>query len=87
MKNKSWFLEMITDERDRISSKRFVGLMSAIVLWVSLLISLFTKNEYKVDGLLAEIVSMLAFGSLGLSTIDKFSVKNRNKKEEDELIG
>ena len=72
--------EMITDERGSISSKRFVGLVSAFVIWFGFTISLFTKQEYVVDSLLVEIVALLTFGSLGLTSIDKFGWKNKNDK-------
>lgn len=78
------FKEMVTDERGRISSKRFVGIVSAFVLWFGFMISLFTKDEYTVDSLLAEIVALLAFGSLGLTSIDKFGWRNKNKNNEEQ---
>jgi hypothetical protein len=82
-KSLSAFKEMITDERGRISSKRFVGLISAFVLWFGFTISLFTKQGYTVDSLLAEIVAFLAFGSLGLTSIDKFGWRNKNKDNNE----
>lgn len=83
-KKMNWFKDMILDERGHISSKRFIGIISAFVIWVSMLISLFTKNDFKVDGLLAEIVALLAFGSLGLSTVDKFSLRKKTENNNED---
>jgi len=79
----NWVKDMFSDEEGAASSKRFVGIISAFVLWVALLISVFTKKEYVVDSFLAEIVALLAFGSLGLSSFDKFSWRNNGKKTDD----
>ena len=60
-----WLNELLTDERGKISSKRFVGILSALCLCVAL----FVMKEPSPT--LVNLVAGLSFGSLGLSTADK----------------
>jgi hypothetical protein len=77
-KIKNWLLGLFKDEKGSPSSKRFIGIISGLTLCAALLINLFT--EFPVDHTLVQTVGLLAFGCLGLSTVDKFS----KKKQADE---
>lgn len=85
-KPKTWLKSMLTDERGDISSKRFIGLLSSLTLLACLVITIVTNGEYSPNDILVESVALLAFGTLGLTSIDKFGWrKNKNNNTEEEL--
>lgn len=59
--------ELVSDESERVSSKRVAGLLCVL----SLVITLFVKPSNE----LVNAVSLVAFGTLGLTSIDKFTKK------------
>ena len=59
--------ELVSDESERISSKRVSGLLCVLALVVTLVVK--PSNE------LVNAVSLVAFGTLGLTSIDKFTKK------------
>jgi len=59
--------ELVSDESERISSKRVAGLLCVLALVVTLVAK--PSNE------LVNAVSLVAFGTLGLTSIDKFTKK------------
>jgi hypothetical protein len=63
----SGWRELISDESNRISSKRVAGLLCVLALVVTLVAR--PSNE------LVNAVSLVAFGTLGLTSIDKFTKK------------
>ena len=66
------------------SSKRFVGIICVLSLIVSLFVTIFSKGTLCPDGNLVDVIGLLAFGSLGLtSTEELFGKKYNDKKEED----
>jgi hypothetical protein len=75
--------EIISDENNRLSSKRVVGIMCSIFLCVTLYQNSFSEEHIAPSVPLVEVVGALAFGCLGLSSIDKFTL--RNKKTEDNV--
>lgn len=83
----SWIDQLLRDEKGAPSSKRIMGLVSGTSLCVALFINVFLGKP--VDGTLVNAVAALAFGTLGLSSLDKlWSYKSSNttntsiKKEE-----
>jgi len=72
-KLKDWIIGLFKDEKGTPSSKRFIGVTAGLTLCASLLINLFTS--YPVDHTIVQTVGLLAFGCLGLSTVDKFTKK------------
>ena len=79
-KKENWFKRMLKDHNDEPSSKRFVGVLSALVLLYCLIYNTwFPKNapaEYLVDS-----VALLSFGCLGLTATEKIfgTIKCRKK--------
>lgn len=71
---------MLTDERGSVSSKRVIGIMCSITLCFTLGYSLFAKTNNTISSTLIESVALLAFGCLGLTSLDKFTFA---KKSED----
>ena len=76
---KKFFKELLSDESGYYSSKRLGGLLCVLALVVSLLANTFTHGDIKPAEYLVDAVALFAFGSLGLTSIDKFT-KARNKK-------
>jgi len=65
----NWITGLLKDEKGTPSSKRFIGIIAGLSLCVSLFINLFT--EHPVDATLIQAVAALAFGALGLASVDK----------------
>ena len=72
-----WIVGLLKDERGTPSSKRFVGIIAGLSLCVSLFLNLFT--EHPVDATLINAVAALAFGALGLASVDKIWGKKENQ--------
>lgn len=69
--------ELVSDETNRISSKRVAGLLCVVALVVALIANTFSHESIKPSDMLVESVALFAFGALGLTSIDKFT---KNKK-------
>ncbi len=85
---------LLADEKGAVSSKRFVGLLAAISLCVTMYHNSFSEAHIAPADSLVNAVALLAFGSLGLSSVDKFTgmkdkISNATKtnKNEEEIIG
>jgi len=65
----NWISGLLRDERGEPSSKRFVGVISGLSLPTALFINLYT--DHPVEPSLVNAVAALAFGALGLASIDK----------------
>lgn len=74
--------EILSDEKNRLSSKRVVGITCAIFLCVTLYQNSFSEEHIAPSVPLVQVVGALAFGCLGLSSIDKYTLRT-NKKEEN----
>jgi hypothetical protein len=67
------FKSLMADEKGSVSSKRFVGLLAAISLCVTMYHNSFSEAHVAPSDALVNAVAMLAFGALGLSSVDKFT--------------
>jgi hypothetical protein len=77
-----WVDKLLKDEKGAPSSKRIMGLVSGFSLCIALFLNIFTDTP--VDGTLVNAVAALAFGALGLTSMDKFwSYKSTNDKKEE----
>jgi hypothetical protein len=77
----TWFAGLFKDEKGNPSSKRFIGILCGLSLCVTMYHNSFSPLETAPSPVLVDAVALLAFGCLGLSSVDKFSSKN-NKTEE-----
>ena len=68
--------EMLLDEEGKYSAKRFAGLLSVLCLNAALIGNIFYPKQITPSDALIDAVALFAFGSLGLTSIDKFT-KNR----------
>jgi hypothetical protein len=72
---KNFIKQILADETGTISSKRVCGIICTIMLCATLFANQFTPEHIKPSDTLVECVTALAFGCLGLTTIDKFSTR------------
>jgi hypothetical protein len=72
--------ELVSDESERISSKRVAGLLCIFALVISLLANTFSHESIKPSDVLVESVALFAFGALGLTSVDKYT---KNKKQDE----
>ena len=72
---KNFIKQILADETGSVSSKRVCGLICTIMLCSTLFANQFTPEHINPSDTLVECVTALAFGCLGLTTIDKFSTR------------
>ena len=72
---------LFTDEHGVVSSKRFVGIMCSIMLCVTMYHNSFSTVDVAPSPVLVDAVALLAFSSLGLSSVDKFTNTKKKVKE------
>jgi hypothetical protein len=80
---------LMADEKGAVSSKRFVGLVAALTLCITMYHNSFSEAHIAPSDALVNAVALLAFGSLGLSSVDKFTgmkdkVSNATKSTKEE---
>jgi hypothetical protein len=78
-----WLKGIFNDEKGNPSSKRIVGMGCAVALCVTMYHNSFTSTDVAPAEYLVDSVALLAFGCLGLASIDKFTARRGKKKEED----
>lgn len=76
MKKSGFFKQLISDENEIVSSKRFAGLLCIIALVIALMANVFSCGKMTPSDTLVDAIALFAFGALGLTSIDKF-VKNK----------
>jgi hypothetical protein len=67
----NWISGLLKDEKGTPSSKRFVGILAGISLCVTLFANQFTEEHIAPATTLVNAVAALAFGALGLASVDK----------------
>jgi len=72
---KNFIKQILQDESGCVSSKRVCGIICTVMLCSTLFANQFTPEHIKPSDTLVECVTALAFGCLGLTTIDKFSTR------------
>ena len=75
--------QVFTDERGAVSSKRVCGILCTIILCATLFSNQFTDEHIKPSDTLVECVTALAFGCLGLTSIDKFTSRKKDTPSEE----
>ena len=78
---KKFFAQIFQDEKNRFSSKRFIGIVSGLTLCVTMYVNSYSHGDIKPSDTLVNAVAMLSFGSLGLASVDKvFKKKDENNE-------
>ena len=80
----NWINGLFKDEKGSPSSKRFIGILCGITLCITLYINSYTHGDIKPADSLVNAVAMLAFGCLGLASVDKIWGKRDNDKTEEQ---
>jgi hypothetical protein len=78
-----WVRGLFNDEKGNPSSKRIVGMGCAVALCITMYHNSFSKVDVAPAEYLVDAVALLAFGCLGLASVDKFTARKHKKKEED----
>lgn len=80
---KKFFTQIFQDEKGNFSSNRFVGIMCALSLCVTMYHNQFSSEDISPSPILVQSVAALAFGSLGLGAANKiFGKKNKETSNE-----
>jgi hypothetical protein len=69
--------QLFFDETGKLSMKRVCGLFCTIALCVTMYHNSFSPLNQAPSNILVESVALLAFGCLGLSSVDKFTSKKK----------
>jgi hypothetical protein len=77
----TWLSEVLKDESGNPSSKRVVGIICALTLCVTMYSNSFTEAHFAPSRELVDAVALLAFGCLGLSSVDKIWGKKKEGEE------
>jgi len=75
----NWISGLLKDEKGTPSSKRFIGIIAGLSLCITLYANQFTDEHVAPSAALVNAVAALAFGALGLASVDKIW----GKKEEE----
>jgi len=79
----NWLSGLLKDEKGTPSSKRFVGIVCALTLCITMFANSFTEAHFAPSESLVNSVAMLAFGCLGLASVDKIWGKKNNTENEE----
>tara|TARA_R110000868_G_scaffold28036_1_gene105504 strand:+ start:200 stop:454 length:255 start_codon:yes stop_codon:yes gene_type:complete len=79
----NWIGGLFKDEKGSPSSKRFIGILCGITLCITLYANSYTHGDIKPADTLVQAVAMLAFGCLGLASVDKIWGKKHNDNTEE----
>jgi len=69
--------QLFFDETGKLSMKRVCGLFCTVALCVTMYHNSFSSLDQAPSNILVESVALLAFGCLGLSSVDKFTSKKK----------
>jgi len=80
---KNFLVSLFSDGKGTISSKRVSGLMCVLALVITLFIS--TCGGLKPADSLVDVIGLLAFGCLGLTSTEAIFGRKTNDKSKDQL--
>jgi hypothetical protein len=69
----NWIGGLFKDEKGVPSSKRFVGIVAGLMLCVTMYHNSFSSVDIAPAEYLVNAVALLAFGCLGLTSVEKFT--------------
>jgi hypothetical protein len=76
--------QLFIDETGKLSMKRVCGLLCTIALCATMYHNSFSEAHIAPSPVLVDSVALLAFGCLGLSSVDKIWGNKNNKKSNNE---
>lgn len=77
----SLIMQIFQDDKGNYSSNRFVGIMCALSLCVTMYHNQFTTEEFAPSPMLIQAVAALAFGALGLGAATRIFKKEKHEQE------
>lgn len=80
---KNFIKSLLSDESGATSSKRIVGILAALVLFVVLILNTYTDATKDIDDTLITSIMTLCIASLGLTSVDKWSKNFKNNNTQD----
>jgi hypothetical protein len=81
MKFVSFIGGLFKDEKGSVSMKRLCGLVCTITLCATLYVNSFTESHFAPSTPLVDAVALLAFGCLGLTSVEKIMKKKEDSSE------
>ena len=79
--------QFFCDETGQLSMKRICGLLCTISLCVTMYHNSFSDEHTVPSSILVESVALLAFGCLGLTSVEKIFKNKNNNNERSENSG
>lgn len=79
--------QFFCDESGQLSMKRICGLLCTVSLCVTMYHNSFSDEHTAPSTVLVEAVAMLAFGCLGLTSVEKIFKNKNNNNERSENAG
>jgi hypothetical protein len=79
---KEWIIEIFKDERGSISVKPVIAFAGALFLCGTMLVNSFSEEHYKPAAELVNAVMVITAIGMGADTLDKFTHKKSEPKEE-----
>jgi hypothetical protein len=70
--------QFFQEDNGRFSMKRLCGLLCVVTLCVTMYHNSFSEQHVAPSSILVEAVAMLAFGTLGLTSVEKIFKKKEN---------
>jgi hypothetical protein len=74
--------QFFTEDNGRLSMKRLCGLLCTIALCATMYHNQFSEQHFAPSSILVESVALLAFGTLGLTSVEKIFKKKDNENAE-----
>ena len=82
---KEWVIDLFKDERGAISVKPVIAFLGALFLCGTMLANSFTHGDIKPSAELVNAVMVITAIGMGADTLDKFTKKGEDKKEEEPI--
>lgn len=80
---KKFFKDVFSDELGNYSSKRMCGILCVLALVATLVATIFMETKEPSEALV-DALALFAFGSFGLTSLDKFTYRNSRVKDNPE---
>ena len=80
---KEWVIDLFKDERGAISVKPVIAFLGALFLCGTMLANSFSHADFSPSAELVNAVMVITAIGMGADTLDKFTKKGGDKKEEE----
>ena len=80
---KEWVIDLFKDERGAISVKPVIAFFGALFLCGTMLVNSFSHGDIKPSAELVNAVMVITAIGMGADTLDKFTHKKSEPKEEE----